>query len=118
MFGKLLKIGIVLTFAVFGALAFAPSRFQPAAPTENSPAEAADSAKSLYVRNCARCHGADGKSETELGKTVEAPDLTAHKSSVKRNVQIITNGEGSMPGFGKKLKKADINALANYVRKL
>ena len=75
-------------------------------------------AKTLYGRNCARCHGADGKSQTELGQTLEATDLTAKKTSVKKNVEVITNGIGGMPSFGKKLKKAEITAIANYVRGL
>lgn len=115
MLRKILKTGCVLMFAVFGVLALAPSHPQPVLTEENS---AADSPKALYARNCARCHGADGKSQTELGQTLDAPDLTAHKTSVKRSVQVITKGVGGMPAFGKKLKKADITALANYVRSL
>ncbi len=72
----------------------------------------------MYLKNCARCHGADGKSQTETGKSLDAPDLTTDKSSVGRNVRIITKGAGEMPAFGKKLKNSEITALAKYVRSL
>lgn len=109
---------LVLAFAVFGALAFS-ARTSANIPAENPVMEnSAVPIKTLYARNCARCHGVDGKSATELGQTLEAPDLTAKKTSVKRNVQVIANGDGAMPGFAKKLKKTEISALANYVRTL
>lgn len=120
---KSAAIILVLAFAVFGALAFS-TRINANISAESAVAEnpASESSavplKVLYARNCARCHGVDGKSQTELGQTLEAPDLTAKKTSVKRNVQVIANGEGAMPGFAKKLKKTEIDALANYVRKL
>lgn len=115
---KFLKITFVLIFAALGVIFFAP-RTQAGFAAENSFAEnSAESPKTLYARNCARCHGADGKSQTELGKTLDAPDLTQDKASEKRAVQIITKGKGAMPTFGKKLKKTDIISLAKYVRSL
>ena len=81
-------------------------------------ASAAGSPAQIYIKNCARCHGADGKSDTELGKLNDAPDLTAHKRSAKGTANIIKNGEGSMPGFGKKISAKDIAALVKYVRAL
>lgn len=79
------------------------------------------SAADLFQKNCARCHGADGKSETELGKLFDAPDLTSKsvkKMKRKQVIKIITEGEGGMPAFKKKLNLKEINALANYVRSL
>lgn len=112
------NISFVLMFIVFGALAFSPppkANFLVGNPVIE---ESAESPKTLYIRNCARCHGADGKSQTELGQTLDAADLTVDKTSVKRNLRVITNGAGAMPAFGKKLRKAEISALANYVRSL
>ena len=75
-------------------------------------------ARDLYLRNCARCHGANGKSENELGKKLEAPDLTASARRMSDNKisNAIIYGEGEMPAFGKKLSKAEIKSLTKYVR--
>lgn len=76
-------------------------------------------ARDLYLKNCARCHGADGKSENELGRKIDAPDLTnrsVQKMSERKIVGVITYGEDEMPAYGKKLSKAEIKSLARYVR--
>ncbi len=78
-------------------------------------------AKDVYQQHCARCHGADGKSKTALGKTFKAPDLTTtkvQKRSDSRFTQSIKNGRGNMPKFSKKLSAEDIIALVAYVRSL
>ena len=41
-------------------------------------AGAAD-AKALYEKDCAKCHGADGKGETKMGKKMGAKDYTDAK---------------------------------------
>lgn len=119
---SLLKIIPIFIFAACGAFAFSFNnksvlKAHPvavaAAETENPTAP-----RDLYIRNCARCHGADGKSQNELGQTLEATDLTVRKASTKRAVAVITKGAGAMPGFGKKLKKSEIAALAKYIRSL
>jgi cytochrome c6 len=35
--------------------------------------------KELYEKNCTKCHGADGKGETKMGKKVGVKDLTDAK---------------------------------------
>lgn len=89
--------------------------------TNNSFTQKSNSARTLYLNNCARCHGADGRGETELGKLYSATNLTDRKvkrSSRKRAARIIQNGEGSMPGFKNKLKAAEINSLVSYIKTL
>lgn len=75
-------------------------------------------APSLYVSNCARCHGADGKGDTQLGREYDVPDLTTSRMSNARVQQIISKGKGDMPAFGKKLKAAQVTSLVNIVRSL
>src|SRR5215467_8807274 len=41
-------------------------------------ARAAD-AKALYGKDCAKCHGEDGKGETKMGKKLGAKDYTSAK---------------------------------------
>ena len=77
--------------------------------------------ESLYQQNCARCHGADGRGETNLGRLYNTPNLTdagLHAQfSNKELSAIIANGKGGMPAFKKTLTKAEIAALITYVRR-
>ena len=41
-------------------------------------ARAAD-AKAIYEKDCAKCHGADGKGDTKMGKKVGAKDYSTAK---------------------------------------
>lgn len=110
---KILKIIFVLMFVFFAAFAFTSLP-----KVDASVEKTAISAKELYTRNCANCHGADGKGQTALGRSKDVPDLTDVKPSLKKSIRVITNGADDMPAFGKKLKKTEINAIANYLRSL
>lgn len=78
--------------------------------------------KGLFLQNCVKCHGPDGKGQTTAGELAGAPDFTDPEwqeefaDSQLRNS--ITHGDGQMPAFGKKLSKAQINSLIRYVRTL
>ena len=86
---------------------------------------AAHQAGDLYRSNCARCHGAEGRGDTPLGRTFNAPDFTDQKwwrehvaiTSTRNLISIVTNGKGGMPAFSKKLNRAEIKMLAAYVRR-
>ena len=79
----------------------------------------------LFRTNCARCHGADGRGDTPLGHTYNAPDFTDAEwwrkhsdiTSTGQLVSIVNHGKGGMPAFGKKLKPSEIKLLVNYVRR-
>jgi mono/diheme cytochrome c family protein len=74
------------------------------------------------VANCARCHGADGQSNTPMGKVYDAPNLAdaawwkRERAGDKRLHASIRDGRGGMPAFGKKLSKEEINALVALVK--
>jgi mono/diheme cytochrome c family protein len=78
----------------------------------------------LFNRNCARCHGADGRGDTPSGRLYKAPDFTAAewwkdnlKITSRRILQsIVTRGKAGMPAFGKKLTRSEINLLVDRVR--
>jgi mono/diheme cytochrome c family protein len=80
------------------------------------------SARVLYIENCARCHGADGRGLTPMGKVFGAKDLTdagwwkRERVGEKRLTASIHDGRNQMPAFGKKLSKADIAALVALVK--
>lgn len=110
---KLIKLAVIAGFVVAaGSAALIHS-----APVAMASSEAA-SPRTLYIQNCARCHGANGKAQTELGKKLEAEDLTASTASTSKIIRTVTNGRDDMPSFGKKLTKAQIASLAGYVRSL
>ncbi len=111
---RIFKISAILAVLSLGIFALT-ANFSDA---ETVSAAAANTPRQLYANNCARCHGADGKGQTELGQINEVPDLTTHRRSVKSNISLIKNGRGSMPAFGKKLAAKDIAALAAFVRGL
>lgn len=68
----------------------------------------------LYVQNCARCHGADGKANTSLGRKYKADDISGGVG-VNKTIRIVTKGKGHMPSFKKRLSAAQIAQIANYV---
>ncbi len=77
-------------------------------------------ARELFVSNCARCHGADGKGQTRLGQSMDAPDMTdrawhAGRSDARLRDSIL-KGRDEMPAFDRKLSKSDAAALVAYVR--
>lgn len=107
---------IVVSFVAVKSTAFVNVKESNAAFVEET-----SSTKDLYATHCARCHGADGKGNTALGRTFKAPDLTkanVQRRSNSRFTKSIKNGRGNMPAFAKKLSAQDIAALILYVRSL
>lgn len=76
----------------------------------------------VYAKQCASCHGKDGRSKTIKGKLKHARNLTDRdwqdKVSDERIFNSINNGKGKMPAFGEKLSQEQIESLATYVREL
>lgn len=87
---------------------------------------AADAA-STWTDNCAKCHGADGKGNTKMGKKLSIADLTDAKVQAGFTDAYATKAikEGLKDKSGKVTMKAieglsddDIKALIPYVRSL
>jgi len=82
----------------------------------------ARSAAELYTKNCASCHGSDGRAKTFKGKLKHARNLVdaewQDKVSDERIFNSIMNGKGKMPAYGKKLSEQEIDSLVAYVRGL
>ncbi len=88
-------------------------------------AGAAD-AKALYEKDCAKCHGADGKGDTKMGKKMNAKDYTDPKvqDEMKDEAAFKAIKEGLKDKEGKVLMKPaegtgdeDIKGLVAYMRK-
>lgn len=82
----------------------------------------ARSAAELYAKNCASCHGKDGRAKTFKGKLKHARDFTdpTWQGNVgdERLFNAIMNGKGKMPSYSKKLSEQEIDSLVTYVRAL
>ena len=79
--------------------------------------------KAAYEKQCASCHGADGKGNAAMTKVFGEKQLNIATKEVadKKDediVKIMTEGKGKMPASGKSLSPADQKAVAAHVRSL
>jgi len=82
---------------------------------------AADTGADLYKAKCASCHGATGKGDTAMGKTMKVKDLGSEevqKQSDADFTTIIEKGKKPMPGSEGKITKDQITDLVKYIRTL
>ncbi len=84
---------------------------------------AEDAAAYIFNKECAGCHGKDGKGKTPTGRKVGAKDLTLSKSTdAEMEKQILEgkkapNGAPAMPPFKEKLDPEEIKDLILFVKK-
>ena len=87
-------------------------------------ASAAD-AKELFDKNCASCHGKDGKGQTKMGQKAGVKDYTDAKvqEAMKDDVAFKSVKEGLkdkdkelMKPFSEKLSDDEIKSLIAYMR--
>lgn len=107
---RLKLLAILSVSAAVSVLILIPT----AATTSVAAAEDPASPRSLYMQNCAGCHGANGKAETKLGRKYDADDISGGVG-VGKTTRIVTNGKGHMPSFKKKLTPGQISQIASYV---
>ena len=86
------------------------------ASAQTPPADTGLLANSVYLKNCAKCHG-----KTAEGRHFAGPSLVSAKASAAsaddlRN--IITNGKGRMPKFAGKLTPDEIDTLVKQIQTL
>jgi len=89
-------------------------------------ASLAADAKTNYEKDCAKCHGADGKGDTKMGKKLGAKDYSDAKvqDALKDDAALKAIKEGLKDKEGKVLMKPseglsdeDIKGLVAYMRK-
>ena len=82
-------------------------------------------AKATYEKDCAKCHGADGKGDTKMGKKLGAKDYTDPKvqAELKDDAAFKATKEGLKDKEGKVLMKPsegmsdeDIKGLIAHMR--
>lgn len=76
----------------------------------------------VFLKNCATCHGKDGRAKTFKARFNRARNLTdpAWQESItdEHIYKSILKGKKKMPAFKNKLSKDEIGALVSYVRML
>ena len=121
----------ITTFALALSLVLSPATVLRAlAADEAAPEEAGDTGgatgiAAVWNKNCASCHGKDGKGQTKAGKTKKVKDLTdpAVRAKFNRDEMIKTTKEGikddagkeRMKPYAEKLSEADIAGLTDYI---
>jgi cytochrome c6 len=84
-----------------------------------APAAYGDAAES-YAKNCASCHGKDGKGQTTMGKKQKAKDYTTaegQKWTDEEGVKVILEGKEKMKGYKDKgIDEAAAKDLVKYIR--
>jgi cytochrome c oxidase cbb3-type subunit 3 len=88
--------------------------------------QAAESGATIFVRQCAACHGKTGAGDTVMGKQFKIPDLRSaevQKMSDSQLFDVIAKGMkgkngGSMPAYENNLGHDKIHSVLAYIREL
>lgn len=106
---------------VLVAFALPSGATEPTMDRAPTPAPAIDG-PTVYAETCAKCHSADGKGDTGMGKKAKAagknwPDLTKSKHDAAKTREIIDNGvDGTlMKAYKDKLGAEALKNVADYV---
>ena len=70
--------------------------------------------KSVYANNCASCHQADGQGMPPTFPALKGSSVVT--GDINAQVDLMMNGKGMMPAFGKTLNAADFAAVVTYTR--
>jgi cytochrome c oxidase cbb3-type subunit 3 len=86
---------------------------------QEKPSQSARRGATLFVENCAVCHGADGKGLRQFGAPNLADGIWLYGGDRDALTQSVTNSrKGVMPAWGNTLDAATIRMLAVYVHGL
>ena len=83
-----------------------------------APAAFGDAAE-VYAKNCASCHGKDGKGETTMGKKNKVKDYTTaegQKWTDAEALKVILEGKEKMKGYKDKITAEEAADQVKYVR--
>ena len=119
-FAKQLSLGVALCMGFVIWL----DAVQPASSAASGvePSYKSRTAAAIWNKECASCHGKDGRAQTFKAKFNGAKDLTKpawqESASDSHIFNVISSGHGKMPAFGQKLSQAEIESMVAYVRHL
>ena len=76
----------------------------------------------IYAQMCARCHGADGRGDSQIRQQLPVRDFSdpvfLARAGNEDIARVIMAGKGQMPSFGGMLSPPKIQSLSGYVRRL
>lgn len=81
----------------------------------------AEDGSAIYTKDCAKCHGADGKGATAMGKKLKCKDLSVEaaklgeakiEAAIKEGVK---EGDKTLMKAFKDLSDADVKAVVKHV---
>ena len=81
----------------------------------------AQKGQAIFQEQCVGCHGADGKAQTDMGKKVQAADLTSSAVQGQSDSKLentIKSGKKKMPSFDGKLSDDEIGSVVAYIRQI
>ena len=70
----------------------------------------------VFVENCASCHGPEG--EGGAGPALAGGAVVEAFPDAADQVELVTNGRGGMPAFGEDLSPEEIEAVVEHTRGL
>ena len=84
-----------------------------------APAAFGDGAE-VYTKNCASCHGKDGKGETTMGKKAKVKDYTDAKVQASftdaEALKVILEGKEKMKAYKDKVTEAEAKEVIAHIR--
>ncbi len=112
----------VATMVLLGAVAFGAAcgdSSQPGVAPELKGKQAQDavlvSGRRIYVADCQRCHAPRGQGLT--GPRL-AGVVTRTFPNIQNEINVVTNGASTMPGWSGRLSAVEIRAVVRYTREV
>ena len=91
-------------------------------PTVSRGIQRVSDGDALFIKNCASCHGKDGRAKTFKARVNHARNLADPKWQAaitdEHLYESILRGKDKMPAFERKLSDNEVAALVTYVRML
>ncbi len=80
----------------------------------------ADDAQAVWDKQCAKCHGKAGAGDTKMGEKMGVKNYTSaevqKQFTDEQLAQLIKDGKGKMPAYGKKLTDDQIKEQVKLIR--
>ncbi len=83
---------------------------------QNPPSEGSLTGNSVFLEQCAKCHGKTAEGRHFGGPSLISQKVTAASTDDLRS--IITNGKGRMPKYASKLTSEEIDTLIQQIKAL
>lgn len=101
-------LAFILAYGLAEMKGFGPKKKVESTLTGNGQVDG----KALFINECAKCHGEDGKAGLAGAANLSTTALTADEQA-----QVIKNGKGTMPHF-ENLSEDQLKALTDYIATL